>query len=74
MPAAFSTAHTAVSPPNEQTTGSAGGFDSEVKVWDANSLAVVSSFSLGARVYAASMSTAATSHCLVAVGSGDTKV
>lgn len=52
----------------------AGGFDSEVKVWDANSLQVVSTFALDSRVYAAAMSAVATSHCLVAVGSGDTQV
>lgn len=50
-----------------------GGFDSEVKVWDTNSQAVVVSFSLAARVYAAAMSANAASHCLVAVGSGDTQ-
>lgn len=52
----------------------AGGYDSEVKVWDTNSLQVVCSFSLAARVHAAAMSACATSHCLVAVGSGDTQV
>ena len=60
-----------------------GGFDCCVKVWDTNCQAVVTSFELnkggsgggsggGAsarRVHTASMSAAAASHCLVAVGS-----
>lgn len=52
----------------------AGGLDNEVKVWDTNSLQVVCGFAIGSRVYAAAMSAVATSHCLVAVGSGDTQV
>ncbi|KAI3438903.1 hypothetical protein D9Q98_001318 [Chlorella vulgaris] len=51
-----------------------GGFDSEVKVWDTNTLQVACSFSVGARVYATAMSAAATAHCLVAVGSDNTAV
>ncbi|PRW58966.1 DNA excision repair ERCC-8-like isoform B [Chlorella sorokiniana] len=51
-----------------------GGYDNEVKVWDTNSLQVVCHFELAARVHAAAMSACATSHCLVAVGSGDTQV
>ncbi|EFN57592.1 hypothetical protein CHLNCDRAFT_20970, partial [Chlorella variabilis] len=51
-----------------------GGYDCEAKVWDANTLQVVCSFSLGSRVYAAAMSATATAHCLVAVGGGGSAV
>ena len=49
----------------------AGGYDSEVKVWDANALDVAASFSLGGRVHAVAMSPIASTHCLVAVGSAE---
>ncbi|KAI7842161.1 hypothetical protein COHA_004184 [Chlorella ohadii] len=51
-----------------------GGYDNEVKAWDTNTLQVVCHFELAARVHAAAMSACAASHCLVAVGSGDTQV
>lgn len=52
----------------------AGGYDNEVKVWDANSLAVAAAFSLSGQVHAVAMSPCATSHCLVAVGSAEPQV
>lgn len=45
-----------------------------MKAWDTNTLQVVCHFELAARVHAAAMSACAASHCLVAVGSGDTQV
>jgi DNA excision repair protein ERCC-8 len=45
-----------------------GGFDCQVKVWDANALAVAAAFALPARVHVVAMSPDAASHCLVAAG------
>eukprot|EP00884_Botryococcus_braunii_P017531 jgi/Botrbrau1/4461/Bobra.0348s0045.2 len=47
-----------------------GGHDNVIKVWDTNSLQVVTEFQLSAPIMAAAMSAVATAHCLVAVGCG----
>ncbi|KAG7667760.1 putative WD repeat-containing protein ATCSA-1 [Nannochloris sp. 'desiccata'] len=51
-----------------------GARDGHVKVWDANTLTVGGTFSIGAPVFAVAMSPAAVSHCLVAVGSAEPDV
>ena len=48
-----------------------GARDGHVKIWDANSLTVGGTFSIGAPVFAVAMSPVAISHCLVAVGSAE---
>ena len=45
-----------------------------MQVWDTNRLEVVVPFALPARVYAVALSPVASSHCLVAVGTGDPQV
>jgi DNA excision repair protein ERCC-8 len=51
-----------------------GARDGHVKIWDANTLTVGGDFSIQAPVFAVSMSSAAVSHCLVAVGSSEPDV
>lgn len=51
-----------------------GARDGHVKIWDANTLTVGGTFSIGAPVFSVAMSPAAVSHCLVAVGSAEPDV
>ena len=51
-----------------------GSFDCTVAGWDTNTQQRVCTFEIPAKVYAVSMAPRATSHCLVAVGSGSPQV
>ena len=72
-------AHCAFAVPSNRTCCSptahvcAAGYDASVKVWDANRLEVACSFRLGSKAHRVAMSPAAASHCLVAVGTDDSK-
>lgn len=51
-----------------------GSFDHDVKVWDTNTTQVVMDFKMPGKVYGTAMSSVATTHMLIAVGSADVQV